>query len=143
MEFEDLADINADLQERLSSWRSLPGVVEHSSDSIGESSINEAQVRQRQRRGASMCVTVAKEHDAFISVLRAFVENRGDRDSNQQQRIEDMSAFILGVYEQYSAENLHEGLKNELGNLPKEVIQTITVPAPQPPKSWLQRALGI
>jgi hypothetical protein len=138
-----MSDVNPELQKRLSSWREVVGVVEPSPDPIGESSINEAQVRQRQRRGASMCVTVAKEHDAFMSVLRAFVENRGDRDSNQQQRIEDMSAFILGVYEQYSAENLHEGLKNELGNLPKEVIQTITVPAPQPPKSWLQRALGI
>jgi hypothetical protein len=143
MQFDDF-EVNADeLNERLSSWRRIPGVVEHSPDSIGESSINEAHVRQRERRAASMCVTVAKEHDAFITALRAFVENRGARDAAQQQRIEDMAAFVLGVFEQFSAGNLHKGLDNEADGFPKEIIQTVTVPAPQPPKSWFQRVLGI
>jgi hypothetical protein len=141
MEFDDLADINADLQQRLSSWRNLPDVVEHTPESLRERSINEAHVLQRQRRGARMCVNTVKEHDAFYADLKPIVE-QGGRDIHHQQRVEDMTAFALGVYEQFSAEALHEGLKNELGNLPKEVIQTITVPAPQPPKSWFQRMLG-
>jgi hypothetical protein len=143
MEFEDFSDINADLQQRLSSWRRLPGVVERSPESVGELSINEAHVRQRERRAAGMCVTVVKEEDAFISALRAVVENDDARNPSQQQRIEDMAAFVLGVFEQFSAENLHQGLRQELDNLPKEIIQTVTVPAPPPPRSWLQRVLGI
>jgi hypothetical protein len=143
MQFDDINEIDNDLQERLSSWRRLPGVVERSADALKEVSINEAHVRQRQRRAASMCVTLVKEHDQFITRLRTFVENGGERDSNRQQRIGDMAAFVLGVFEQFSAENLHQGLRNELENLPKEVIQTVTVPAPQPPRPWLQRVLGL
>jgi hypothetical protein len=106
-----MVDLNPELQQRLSSWRRLPGMVEHAPDSLGEGSINEAHVRQRERRAASMCQTVVKEHDAFITGLRSLVENRGARDATQQQRVEDMAAFVLGVFEQFSAENLHEGLK--------------------------------
>jgi hypothetical protein len=142
MEFDDLADINADLQERLSSWRRLPYVVEHTPESIGEPSINEAHVRQRQQRAAHMFSQMLKEHDAFYASLKAIID-QGGRDPNHQQRVEDMGAFALGVFEQFSAENIHDGLSNELKNLPREVIQTITVPAPQPPKSWFQRVLGI
>jgi predicted transcriptional regulator len=104
MQFDDFeidADM-ADLKERLSSWRRLPGVVGHSPDSIGESSINEAQVRQRQRRIASMCLNTVKEHDAFYASLKALIE-KGRRDPNHQQRVEDFAAFALGVLEQFSA----------------------------------------
>jgi hypothetical protein len=132
--------LNPELKKRLSSWREVAGVVEHSPDSIGESSINEAQVRQRQRRAESMLLHMLKGHDAFYAALKAHIE-QGGREGNYQQRIEDMSAFALGVFEQFSAENIHNGLRNELENLPKEIIQTITVPAPQPPKSWFQRLL--
>jgi hypothetical protein len=142
MEFDDLADINADLQERLSSWRRLPEVVEHSPGAIGNISINEAHVRQREQRAASMFLHILREHDAFYASLKAIID-QGGRDPNHQQRVEDMAAFALGVYEQFSAENAHHGLRQELADLPKEVIQTITVPAPQPPKSWFQRVLGI
>ena len=141
MQFEDFADIDPELHERLSSWRNLSGVVEQSHNASGESGINEVEVRKRQHRGARMCVNTVKEHDAFYADLIPIVE-QGGRDPHHQQRVEDMTAFALGVYEQFSAEALHEGLKNELGNLPKEVIQTITVPAPQPRKSWFQRMLG-
>ena len=144
MKFDDMDDmevIDSELQERLSSWRRIPGVVERTPDSLGDRSINEAEVRIRQRRGARMCVNTVKEHDAFIAELKAHVE-QGGRDSHYQQRVEDMAAFALGVFEQFSAETLHQGLRNELENLPKEVIETITVPTPQPPKSWFQRLLG-
>jgi hypothetical protein len=141
MQFDDFADIDPELQERLSSWRDVSGVVEHAQLSSGESGINEVEVRKRQRRGARMCINTVKEHDAFIADLKPIVE-QGGRDTHHQQRVEDMAAFALGVYEQFSAATLHEGLKNELENLPREVIQTITVPAPQPPKSWFQRLLG-
>jgi hypothetical protein len=141
MQFDDFADIDPELQERLSSWRNVSGVVEHAQLSSGESGINEVEVRKRQRRGARMCINTVKEHDAFIADLKPIVE-QGGRDTHHQQRVEDMAAFALGVYEQFSAATLHEGLKNELENLPREVIQTITVPAPQPPKSWFQRLLG-
>jgi hypothetical protein len=133
-----MADLNPELQKRLSSWRHVAGVVEHSPDSMGESGFNEVQVRARQRRGARMCVNTVKEHDAFIADLKPIVE-QGGRDTHYQQRVEDYAAFALGVFEQFSAETLHQGLRNELENLPKEVIETITVPAPPPPKSWLQR----
>ena len=42
MKFDDLDDmefIDSDLQERLSSWRRLPGVVERSPESVGEAGI--------------------------------------------------------------------------------------------------------
>jgi hypothetical protein len=140
---DDFMEVNdSDLQERLSSWRRLPDVVQRSPESVGEAGINEAHVRQRERRAASMCLITVKEHDSFLGNLKAHVE-QGGRDTHYQKQVEDMAAFALGVFEQFSAENLHEGLKNELGNLPKEVIQTVTVPAPQPPRSWFQRVLGI
>ena len=88
-----------------------------------------------------MCINTVKEHDAFLGELKAEVE-LGGRDTHHQQRVEDMGAFALGVFEQFSAENLLNGLRNELESLPKEVIQTVTIPAPQPPKSWFQRMLG-
>jgi hypothetical protein len=140
-------DLNPDLQQlqrRLSSWRHEAGVVEHSPEFLGEPSINEAQVRQRQRHAASMILTTVRGHDAFIADLQAFVENgKGERDLHHQTRVEDFAAFALGVFEQFSAGNLNGGLDNEAGGFPKEIIETITIPAPQPPKSWLQRALGI
>jgi hypothetical protein len=137
-----MTEINPDLlQHRLSSWRHEYGVVEHAPESFGEPGVNEAEVRTRQRRAASMCLITVKEHDSFLGNLKAHVE-QGGRDTHYQKQVEDMAAFTLGVFEQFSAENLHEGLKNELGNLPKEVIQTVTVPAPPPPKSWFQRLLG-
>jgi hypothetical protein len=141
MEFDDLTDINADLQQRLSSWRNLPDVVERTPDSIGESSINVAQVRQRQRRAASMCLNTVKVHDAFVAELKAHVE-KGGRDSHHQQRVEDEAAFALGVLEQTSALILQKGIENEAADLPREVVETVYVSPPAPPKSWFQRMLG-
>jgi hypothetical protein len=102
MEFEDFADINADLQQRLSSWRNLPDVVEHTPESLRERSINEVQVRQRQRRVASMCLNTVKVHDVFVAELKAHVENQ-QRDLHHQSRVEDEAAFALGVFEQTTA----------------------------------------
>jgi hypothetical protein len=144
MQFDDI-DINTDeLNERLSSWRRGTGVAGHLPASLGDISINEAEVRQRQHRAASMILNSVKAHDAFVAALQAVVANQHQqRDLHHQQRVEDFAAFALGVFEQTSAENLHTGLKNELDGFPKEIIETITIPAPQPPRSWLQRALGI
>jgi hypothetical protein len=142
MEFDDLADINADLQQRLSSWRNLPGVVEQLPDSMGESGFNEVQVRQRQRRVAGMCLNTVKVHDVFVADLKAHVE-KGGRDSHHQQRVEDEAAFALGVFEQTSALILQKGIENEAADLPREVVETVYVSPPEPPKSWFQRALGL
>jgi hypothetical protein len=138
-----MSDVNPELQKRLSSWREVVGVVEPSPRESGEGSINEAHVRQRQRHAASMILTSVKGHDAFVAELKALVENHQQRDLHHQQRVEDFAAFALGIFEQFSAGNLHKGLDNEADGLPKEIIQTITVPAPQPPRSWFQRVLGI
>ena len=143
MQFDDI-DINDDqLQERLSSWRRGAGVAGLLPASMGDISINEAELRQRQRRATSMILNSVKAHDAFVADLKAVVENHQQRDLHHQQRVEDFAAFALGVYEQFSAGNLDKGLTNEADGFPKEIIETITVPAPQPPRSWLQRALGI
>jgi hypothetical protein len=142
MQFDDIGDIDSDLQERLSSWRRMPSVVEQSALHSGESSVNIEEVRVRQRRIATMCLNTAKAHDAFVADLKAFI-GKGDRDPAHQQRVEDEAAFALGVFEQTSALVLENGLRHELENLPKEVIQTVYVQPPVPPKSWLQRVLGI
>jgi hypothetical protein len=144
MQFDDI-DINDDeLNQRLSSWRRGIGVAGHLPASLGDISINEAEVRQRQRRAASMILTTVKAHDAFVADLQAFVEHgKGERDLHQQTRVEDFAAFALGVFEQFSAGTLDKGLDNEGAGFPKEIIEIKTIPAPQPPKSWLQRALGI
>jgi hypothetical protein len=103
MQFEDFADIDPELHERLSSWRQVSGVVEHSPDSMGESGFNEVQVRARQRRVASMILNSVKGHDAFVADLKALVENQHQqRDLHHQSRVEDYAAFALGVYEQTS-----------------------------------------
>jgi hypothetical protein len=143
MQFDDI-DINSDqdLKERLSSWRRVAGVTGQLPASIGEVSINEAEVRMRQRRIANMCLNTVWVHDAFVADLKDHI-GQGDRDAHHQQRVEDESAFALGVFEQTSALALQKGIEHELNNLPTEVIQTVTVPAPPPPRSWLQRALGI
>jgi hypothetical protein len=137
-----MTDLNPELQKRLSSWRDVAGVVEHSSDSMGESGFNEVQVRARQRRIATMCLNTVKAHDAFVAELKAYI-GKGDRDPSHQQRVEDEAAFALGVFEQVSALSLEKGIQHELQNLPKEVIQTVYVQPPAPPRSWLQRMLGI
>jgi hypothetical protein len=142
MEFDYLADINADLQQRLSSWRDLPDVVEHPPKLAGESSANIEEVRVRQRRIGRMCLDTLKAHDAFIADMKAYVEH-GDRDPHHQQRVEDEAAFALGVFEQTSALALEQGIKGELAGLPKEVIQTVYVQPPPPPKSWFRRVIGI
>jgi hypothetical protein len=142
MQFEDFADIDPELHERLSSWRQVSGVVEHSPDSMGESGFNEVQVRARQRRVASMILNSVKGHDAFVADLKALVENQHQqRDLHHQSRVEDYAAFALGVYEQTSALLLEKGIHNEAADLPHEVVQTVYVSPPAPPKSWFQRLL--
>ena len=144
MQFDDFEVNDDELQERLSSWRRVAGKAGQLPASIGEVSINEAEIRVRQRRIANMCLNTVKAHDAFLADLRYHIGNgNGDRDVHHQQRIEDEAAFALGVFEQTSALALQKGIENELNNLPKEIIQTVTVPAPPPPRSWLQRALGL
>jgi hypothetical protein len=143
MQFDDIGNFDDELQERLSSWRRMPDVVEKRLDSGGKSGVNETELRVRQRRIGNMCFTTNKAHDAFYEQLEAFVEQeRPRRSQHHQQRVEDIAAFTLGVYEQSSAHLLERGIQQELDNLPKEVIETITIPAPQPPKSWFQRFLG-
>jgi hypothetical protein len=130
------------LQRRLSSWRYEAGTVEHSPELLGEPSINEVEVRMRQRRIANMCLNTVRAHDVFVAELKAYVE-QGGRDPNHQQRVEDEAAFALGVFEQTSARVLEKGIIQESDNLPKEVIETVYVQPPPPPKSWFQRVLGI
>jgi hypothetical protein len=142
MHFDDIGDIDSDLQERLSSWRRMPDVVEPAPKLRGETSVNIEEVQTRQRRIATMCLNTAKAHDAFVTDLKTFV-GKGDRDPSHQQRVEDEAAFALGVFEQTSALALETGIRHELENLPKEVIQTVYVQPPAPPRSWLQRLLGI
>jgi hypothetical protein len=142
MEFDDLADINDDLRQRLSSWRRLPDVVERSTDFLEEASINEAQVRQRQQRIAKMCLNMVKAHDAFMAELKAEIANSDKRDPMHQQRVEDEAAFALGVFEQSSALCLEIGIQRELDDLPKEIVETVFVQPPTPQKSWFQRFLG-
>ncbi len=89
-----------------------------------------------------MCLNTVKAHDAFVAELKAFV-GKTERDPSHQQRVEDEAAFALGVFEQTSALSLEAGIRRELEGLPKEVIQTVFVSPPQPPKSFLQRVLGI
>jgi hypothetical protein len=143
MQFDDLEDITAELEEHLSSWHRLPDVIQNRPASGREPGVNETELRVRQRSIGNMCITTNKAHDAYYERLEALVEQERPRRSQyHQQRVEDFAAFTLAVYEQSSAQNLQKGLKNELDDFPKEVIETITIPAPQPPKSWFQRILG-
>ena len=142
MQFDDIGNFDDDLQERLSSWRRMPEVIENRPNSGRELGINEREVQIRQRRTGNMCLHVVKTHDAFYADLEAFVRQEG-RSAQHQQRVEDMAAFALGVFEQSSALFLEKGIQQELDNLPREVIQTVYVePPPPPPKSWFQRLLG-
>jgi hypothetical protein len=143
MQFDDIGDIDTgDLHERLSSWRRMPDVVEHAPQLTGETSVTIEEVRTRQRRIATMCLNTVTTHDVFVAELKAYIE-KGARDPSHQQRVEYEAAFALGVFEQVSALSLEKGIQHELQNLPKEVIQTIYVQPPAPPRSWLQRMLGI
>jgi hypothetical protein len=139
---DDFTEMDTDLEERLSSWRRVSGVVEQRHDSGGETGVNEREVRARQRRTGNMCLTTVKTHEAFYADLEAFVRQEG-RSPQHQQRVEDMAAFALGVFEQSSALLLEKGIQQEHDNLPREVIQTVYVEPPSPPpKSWFQRLLG-
>jgi hypothetical protein len=142
MQFDDFEVNDDELSERLSSWRRIAGVAGHLPASMEDISINEAEVHIRQRRFANMCLNTVRVHDAFVADLKAYI-GQGNRDVHHQQRVEDEAAFSLGVYEQVIALVLQKGIESELNNLPKEVIQTVTVPAPPPPRSWFQRVLGI
>jgi hypothetical protein len=142
MQFDEFEINDDELHERLSSWRRMPEVIAPPPSLSGESSVNIEEVRTRQRRIAAMCLNTVQAHDVFVGKLKAYTE-QGGRDPNHQQRVEDESAFALGVFEQTSALSLEAGIKRELENLPKEVIQTVYVQPPPPPKSWFQRLLGI
>jgi hypothetical protein len=143
MEF-DAIDIDSDheLKERLSSWRRMPDVVKNRRDLGGEPGANETVIRLRQRNLGYMCMTSMQQHDGFYAQLEAFVQQEG-RSPQHQQRVEDWAAFTLGVYEQSNALLLERGVQHELEDLPKEIIQTVYVSPPPPPRSWIQRALGI
>jgi hypothetical protein len=142
MQFDEFDVDTNDLHERLSSWRRMPEVIAPPSSLSGESSVNTEEVRIRQRRIAAMCLNTVQIHDVFVGKLKAYIEH-GNRDPSYQQRVEDEAAFALGVFEQTSALSLEKGIQHELQNLPKEVIQTVYVQPPAPPRSWLQRMLGI
>jgi hypothetical protein len=142
MQFDDFDIDTNDLQERLSSWQRMPDVLGRSPTLGGESSVNIEEVKTRQRRIGAMCLNTVQAHDVFVGNLKAYIE-QGNRDPSHQQRVEDEAAFALGVFEQTSALSLEAGIKRELENLPKEVIQTVYVQPPSPPRSWLQRVLGI
>jgi hypothetical protein len=143
MRFDDFT-IDPELTERLASWRRMPEVIEAAPKWGAESSPNVEEVRHRQRRIAAMCMNLVKLHDCFVADLQAYVQNgKGDRDSHAQQRVEDEASFALGVFEQTSAKALELGIIHELDNLPREVVQTVYVEPPHPPKSFFQRVLGI
>jgi hypothetical protein len=142
MQFDDLEAIDTDLlQERLSSWRRMPDVVQKRPDSLPDTGVNETELRVRQRRIGNMALTSLQLHAAFYAQLEAFVQQPG-RSSHHQQRVEDWAAFTLGVYEQSNALLLQRGIEQELDGLPKEVIQTVSIQPPPPPKSWFRRLLG-
>lgn len=141
MEFDDIEEIDPDLQERLSSWRTVNGAVTHATGQRGEGSFNEAHVRTRQKRIAAMCLNTVRAHDAFYTDLKALVDEPG-RETHHQQRVQAEAAFALGVFEQSTGLELQMGIQHELNNLPKEVVQTVYIePPPPPPKSWFQRLL--
>jgi hypothetical protein len=144
MQFDDFDVDTNDLHDRLSSWRSLPNVVEHTPKLTSESSVNIEEVRIRQRRIAAMCLNTVRAHDNFVAELKAYI-GHGNRDASHQQRVEDEASFALGVFEQTSALALEKSIQRELeNNLPKEkIIETVYVQPPSPPRSWLQRMLGI
>jgi hypothetical protein len=140
-----MADINhnmRDMRERLAAWRTVSDVVEKRPDSESDPGVNETEVRVRQRRIGNMCFIVAQGHDAFYAQLEAFIQ-QPVRSQHHQKRVEDWAAFSLGVYEQSSARLLERGIQHESDNLPKEVVETVYVTPPSPPKSWFQRALGL
>jgi hypothetical protein len=141
-DFDDLEIVDSELADRLSSWRRMPSVVAQSALKSGETSVNIEEVRTRQRRIATMCSNTVQVHDAFVASLKDFIA-KSDRDPSHQQRVEDEAAFALGVFEQTSALCLESGIQRELEGLPKEIIQTVYVSPPTPPKSFLQRVLGI
>jgi hypothetical protein len=144
MQFDDFEMDDPELKQRLSSWRRMPGVVEKRLDSGGEPGVNETELRIRQRHIGNMCLTTSKQHAAFYAQLEDFIRrDQEERSQHLQQRIEDMAAFCLGVFEQSNALLLERSIQNESNNLPREVIQTVTVSPPPPPKSWFQRLLGI
>jgi hypothetical protein len=143
MEFADFTDINADLQQRLSSWRSMPDVVQNRRDAGGEPGVNGIELRLRQSHIGTMCLSVLKQHATFYAELEDFVHSQEKRSQHMQQRIEGMSAFRFGVFEQASALLLERSIQQEANSLPKEIIQTVYVQPPAPPRSWLQRTLGI
>jgi hypothetical protein len=145
MKFDDFDDLEIDdseLQERLSSWRTMPSVAARSALKSGETSVNIEDVRTRQHRIGVMCLNTVRAHDRFLAELKAYI-GQGDRDPSHQQRVEDEAAFVLGVFEQVSALCLEKGIQHELQDLPREVIQTVFVQPPAPPKTWFQRMLGI
>jgi hypothetical protein len=146
-DFDDLEIVDSELADRLSPWRRMPSVVAQSALKSGETSVNIEEVRTRQRRIATMCSNTVQVHDAFVASLKDFIA-KSDRDPSHQQRVEDEAAFALGVcahflFEQTSALCLESGIQRELEGLPKEIIQTVYVSPPTPPKSFLQRVLGI
>jgi hypothetical protein len=141
MQFDDIEMDDPDLKERFSSWRRVAGVGKHHALRGEEAGVNETEVRGRQGRIANMCLTSGHLHALFYADLQEFVQQPG-RSQHFQQRVEDWAAFSLGVYEQSSARLLEQGLQQELANLPKEVVETVYVQPPPPPKSWFQRLLG-
>jgi hypothetical protein len=68
MQFDDF-EIDDDLQERLSSWRRVPGVIKNPLGSGGEPGVNETELRVRQRRIGNMCFTTNKEHRVLLQIM--------------------------------------------------------------------------
>jgi hypothetical protein len=83
MQFDHFEVNDNELEERMSSWRRVAGEARQLPASIGEVSINEAEVRMRQRHIANMCLNTVRVHDVFVADLKAYIENaNGNRDSH-------------------------------------------------------------
>src|SRR5687768_8245625 len=130
---------NRDLQRRLSSWRDIAGISDHSPLRGGEA----GEVREHMRSQNSVLRTLLLDTVAEIDTTLYALDNyldQGDRSTMHEQRLDERSASALHTYELAVAKILDQSIGAALRDLPREreVIKTVYI-QPPPPKPWYKR----
>jgi cob(I)alamin adenosyltransferase len=86
--------------------------------------------------------TVA-EIDTTLDELEDYMD-QGNRSALREQRLDERTASALHTYERAVARVLERSISDALRDLPKEreVIKTVYLSPPPPPKPWYQRIFG-
>jgi hypothetical protein len=142
MKFDDIENIDANLKERLSSWRNTAGISEPSPLRPNNGREVRAHMRGQNSLLRTLLLDTVSEIDTTLDELEAYMD-QGNRSALHEQFLDERTAAALHTYERAVARVLERAIGAPLQDLPREreVIKTVYI-QPPPPKPWYKRIFG-